>query len=124
MNLSWRYESKAEGFSSNTSKMLNPHHGSIGIPGVKSVTGDNLGIVVKEGGCYVCGRIEHMKRNYRMYQRQQGIGRGIGRSTSGVIPFSGSMLVPSPMANASRPAATQATIQQPWTEGRAFAMTQ
>jgi len=59
-----------------------------------------------------------------MLQRQQGSCRGTERLTQGMVPFSGLVLGPSPLANASRPAATQATIQQPRTHGRMFALTQ
>jgi len=41
-----------------------------------------------------------------------------------MVSSSGSVLGPSPMANTSRPAATHATVQQSWTQGRVFAPTQ
>ena len=41
-----------------------------------------------------------------------------------MVSSSGAVMSPSPMANASRSAATQAIVQQPRTHGRGFAMTQ
>ena len=41
----------------------------------------------------------------------------------GIVSSSRSVLGPSPMSTAPRPAATQAMVQQPLTQGRVFVMT-
>ena len=53
-----------------------------------------------------------MKKNCPMLQRQQESHRGTERPAQGMVPSTESVLGPSPLANTSHPAATQATVQQ------------
>ena len=68
-------------------------------------------------------RIGHMKRNCPMLSGQKESRRGAEGSAQGMVPSSGSVLDPSPIANASRPAVTHATVQLPQMHGRVFALT-
>jgi len=70
INLSQVQEFKAEGFPSNTSNIPNPHHGAAGRAWCQKCCRRHFENCSQERGCYNCGRIGHMKRNWTMLQRQ------------------------------------------------------
>ena len=117
INLSRGQESKVEGFPLNTLNMPNSYHGATGMPWCQKCNERHLENCSQGRGCYVCERVGHMKRNCPMLSRQQGSRKGAGGLAQGMVPSSGSVLGPSPIANAPHPAATQATVLQPWTHG-------
>ena len=66
----------------------------------------------------------HMKRDCLVLQGNQVLNKGVERPTTGATSYAGPLANSRRPINIPRPTITQASVQQPWTQGRVYVLTQ